>query len=119
MEVVFSFVFLFFQAMQRLVSAGGTAAKSVKEAALEAEIVITMLPSSPHVQEVYQQILASLRPGTLCIDSSTIDPAVARSVAASLEKAGSAMIDAPVSGGVSGAEGILTHFVFLYQVDDV
>jgi 3-hydroxyisobutyrate dehydrogenase len=103
--------------VERLVAAGGNvkAAASPKEVAQQVDTLVTMLPSSPHVQQVYEGaggVLSALRPGTLCIDSSTIEPAVARSVAAAAAKAGGAMLDAPVSGGVGGAEsGTLTFMV--------
>lgn len=93
--------------MEALAAAGGKAAKSVSQAA-EADIVVTMLPAGQHVREVYlgsNGILAKAKKGTLFIDSSTIDVATARAVAAEAEKRGMLMIDAPVSGGVGGAQG--------------
>jgi len=74
-----------------------------------------MLPSSPHVRNVYgfpQGIIASADPGALLIDSSTIDPQTSREVAFDAKAKGFAMIDAPVSGGTGGAEaGTLTFMV--------
>ena len=93
--------------MEALAAAGGKAAKSVSQAA-EADIVVTMLPAGQQVREVYlgpNGILAKAKKGTLFIDSSTIDVATARAVAAEAEKKGMLMIDAPVSGGVGGAQG--------------
>jgi len=93
--------------MEALAAAGGKAAKSVSQAA-EADIVVTMLPAGQHVREVYlgaNGILAKAKKGTLFIDSSTIDVETARAVAAEAEKKGMLMIDAPVSGGVGGAQG--------------
>jgi 3-hydroxyisobutyrate dehydrogenase len=93
--------------MEALAAAGGKAAKSVSQAA-EADIVVTMLPAGQHVRDVYlgaNGILAKAKKGTLFIDSSTIDVATARAVAAEAEKKGMLMIDAPVSGGVGGAQG--------------
>jgi 3-hydroxyisobutyrate dehydrogenase len=93
--------------MEALAAAGGKAAKSVSQAA-EADIVVTMLPAGQHVREVYlgaNGILAKAKKGTLFIDSSTIDVETARAVAAEAEKRGMLMIDAPVSGGVGGAQG--------------
>ena len=75
------------------------------------------LPSNPHVKSVYfesgdDSLLSGASSGTLFIDGSTIDPNVSREVAAKCEEHGSAMIDAPVSGGVGGAEaGTLTFMV--------
>jgi len=98
-----------------LAASGGQAAGSVKAAASGAEIVITMLPAGQHVREVYLSsdgVLASVGAGTLLIDSSTIDVDSARAVAAAAEKKGLAMLDAPVSGGVGGAQaGTLTFMV--------
>jgi 3-hydroxyisobutyrate dehydrogenase len=91
-----------------LTASGGQAAANVKAAASGVEIVITMLPAGQHVREVYlgaDGVLAAAGAGTLLIDSSTIDVASARDVAAAAEKKGLAMLDAPVSGGVGGAQG--------------
>jgi 3-hydroxyisobutyrate dehydrogenase len=98
-----------------LVAHGATAADSAKHAAAVGEVVITMLPSSPHVKSVYlgdAGVLAGAAAGTTLIDSSTIDPATAREVAAAALARGFAMADAPVSGGTGGAEaGTLTFMV--------
>ncbi|MEM8688023.1 MAG: 3-hydroxyisobutyrate dehydrogenase [Pseudomonadota bacterium] len=97
------------------VRAGGSASGSVTEASSDVDMVITMLPAGKHVREVYtgsDGILAHAAPGTLLIDSSTIDVASARAVAEAAHKAEMHMIDAPVSGGVGGAEaGTLTFMV--------
>src|SRR5215203_4046079 len=101
--------------MLALTASGGQAAASVKAAATGAEIVITMLPAGQHVRDVYLRpdgVLAAAGAGTLLIDSSTIDVATARDVAAAAGKKGLAMLDAPVSGGVGGAQaGTLTFMV--------
>ncbi len=74
-----------------------------------------MLPAGQHVRDVYlgaDGVLAAAGAGTLLIDSSTIDVATARDVAAAADKKGLAMLDAPVSGGVGGAQaGTLTFMV--------
>jgi 3-hydroxyisobutyrate dehydrogenase len=91
-----------------LTASGGHAADSAKAAASGVEIVITMLPAGQHVRQVYlgsDGVLAAAEPNTLLIDSSTIDVESARAVAAAAEKAGLPMLDAPVSGGVGGAQG--------------
>ena len=89
---------------------GGRAAMSVADAVAGAAVVVTMLPAGKHVAAVYADILASVgsaRP--LLVDSSTIDVATARDVAAKAAAAGMEMLDAPVSGGVGGAvAGTLT-----------
>ncbi|MDQ0316058.1 3-hydroxyisobutyrate dehydrogenase [Amorphus orientalis] len=102
-------------AKARLADAGGRAAGSLIELMGEAEIVITMLPAGSHVRSVYmggEGVIALARPETLLIDCSTIDVQTSRTVAAEAEQAGLFMIDAPVSGGVGGAEaGTLTFMV--------
>ncbi len=99
----------------RLVEAGASAASDAAHAVREAEVVVTMLPSGNAVRGVYLGdggVLAAAAPGTLMIDSSTIDPATAREVASAAEARGLAMIDAPVSGGTAGAAaGTLTFIV--------
>lgn len=80
-----------------------------------------MLPSSPHVRNVYVEedgIISALRSlppeiaqSTLCIDSTTLDVEVARDVAADVERAGAAIVDAPVSGGVTGARAATLSFL--------
>jgi 3-hydroxyisobutyrate dehydrogenase len=101
--------------VEALVSSGGAAADSVKAAASGVDMVITMLPAGQHVRDVYlgaQGVLASAAPGTLLIDCSTIDVETARAVSSAAEKKSLAMLDAPVSGGVGGAQaGTLTFMV--------
>lgn len=98
-----------------VVSHGAVHSGSVGECVKDVEAVITMLPSSPHVRNVYSfeaGVLAGAKAGTLLIDCSTIDPMVAREVAFDATAKGLRMIDAPVSGGVGGAEaGTLTFMV--------
>jgi 3-hydroxyisobutyrate dehydrogenase len=98
-----------------LTAAGATSAASAKLAAARADLVITMLPSSPHVKSVYlgeDGVLVGVPSGVPLIDSSTIDPHTARDVAAAAAKRGNPMADAPVSGGTGGAEsGTLTFMV--------
>jgi 3-hydroxyisobutyrate dehydrogenase len=98
-----------------LAAAGGQAAGSVKDATGGAAIVITMLPAGQQVREVYLGaggVLEAAGGDTLLIDSSTIDVETARAVAAAAEGRGQAMLDAPVSGGVGGAQaGTLTFMV--------
>ena len=97
--------------LEPVVGAGAKKAASANEAAKDAEVVITMLPAGQHARTVYLDngILSAAKPGTLLIDSSTIDIDSARAVHAAAEKAGFDFLDAPVSGGVGGAEaGTLT-----------
>ena len=100
---------------ERFGSAGGVAATAIDVACAGAEVVITMLPSGRDVREVYLAqggVLASAPDGTLLIDCSTIDVESARAAAAAAAVNGLAMVDAPVSGGVAGAQaGTLTFMV--------
>jgi 3-hydroxyisobutyrate dehydrogenase len=98
----------------RLAAGGGTKAQSIAEACKDAEVVITMLPAGEHVREVYLGdggVLAAVAPATLLIDSSTIDVETAREVAQAARAKGLAMIDAPVSGGVAGAQAATLTFM--------
>ena len=100
--------------LQSFVAAGGKQASSAKEAVEGAEVVISMLPAGKHVSELYSSedgLLAQLPKGCLVIDSSTIDATTARQVGATALKAGIDFIDAPVSGGVSGAEAGTLSFI--------
>jgi 3-hydroxyisobutyrate dehydrogenase len=86
---------------------GGQVAATMAEAGAAGEIVITMLPAGPDVRSVYlgdAGILADARKDALLIDCSTIDVDTARAVAADAANAGFDMLDAPISGGVVGAE---------------
>ncbi len=101
-------------ATERLADNGGSRANSLADACNAAEIVITMLPSGEQVSEVYLGaggVLASIGPGALLIDSSTIDVQTAREVAQAAQNKGFAMVDAPVSGGVAGAEAATLTFM--------
>jgi 3-hydroxyisobutyrate dehydrogenase len=92
---------------EALAKTGGKPAVTLAEAASAGEIVITMLPAGPEVRSVYLGnggVLTHARPGTLLIDCSTIDVETARSVAAAATRAQFEMLDAPVSGGVIGAQ---------------
>lgn len=78
--------------------------ESAVDAATDADVVITMLPSGRHVLDLYEGgLLTAARPGTLFVDCSTIDVADARAAHELVEQAGHRGIDAPVSGGVMGA----------------
>src|SRR5207244_321233 len=102
------------EAVERLAVKGGSAAASAAAAAGAGEIVITMLPAGPQVRSVYlgeDGVLAHARKGALLIDCSTIDVETARVVAAAAAEAGFDMLDAPVSGGVAGAEAATLTFM--------
>ncbi len=96
------------EAVKRVADAGATAASSAKDAVKGAEFVVSMLPAGKHVRGLFlgdDGLLQAMEQGALLIDSSTIDADSARAVAEAAKAAGCAMIDAPVSGGVAGAEG--------------
>jgi 3-hydroxyisobutyrate dehydrogenase len=96
-------------------AAGATLAASPRAAAEGAEVVITMLPAAQHVKAVYLSddgVLAGVARGVPLVDSSTIDPATARFIGEAAAKQGNPFADAPVSGGVVGAQaGTLTFMV--------
>jgi len=107
-------------ALQSFIAAGGESANSANEAADGAEVVISMLPAGKHVADLYNSndgVLSQLPKGCLVIDSSTIDATTARQVGKSAVKAGIDFIDAPVSGGVSGAVAGTLSFIVGGEVD--
>ena len=107
------------EAVKVLESAGAYAASSIADAVKDAESIITMLPASQHVKDVYlgdkkgsKGLLDLVEDGAFLIDSSTIDPHSAKMVAESAAQKGLDFVDAPVSGGVAGAKaGTLTFIV--------
>ena len=103
------------EAIATFEAAGGTAVDSVTAIAQRSDVVVTMLPAGAHVRQIYMGeggLLETVKPGTLLIDSSTIDVDSARAVAAAATAKGNPMVDAPVSGGVGGATaGTLTFMV--------
>ncbi|MEM6972300.1 MAG: 3-hydroxyisobutyrate dehydrogenase [Pseudomonadota bacterium] len=102
-------------AVAALSDAGGSIAANAAEAARDVDAVVTALPAARHVDAVYRGeggILAAAAPGTVFIDTSTIDVETARRVGQAAVEAGMEMVDSPMSGGVGGAEaGTLTFMV--------
>ena len=93
-------------AVEELVGEGATAGTTPAQVAASTDVLITMLPDSPQVREVYlgtDGAFESLRPGWLAIDMSSIAPSTARELAERATAAGAGMLDAPVSGGDKGA----------------
>jgi len=85
---------------------GAARAGSIREAAADSDLVITMLPSSANVEAAYlgaDGIIEGAEPGRLCVDMSTIDPGTSQRVAARLNERQIRFLDAPVSGGAGGA----------------
>lgn len=100
--------------VERAVAKGAVKATSVADCIAGVEAVVTMLPSSPHVRSVYlgdSGVIRHAKPGTLLVDSSTIDPLTAREVAFDAAAKGLPMVDAPVSGGTAGAEAATLTFM--------
>jgi 3-hydroxyisobutyrate dehydrogenase len=101
--------------LKKLTDLGCEASTSARDCSGGVELVITMLPSSPHVKRVYTTdhgVFDGVAKGVLLIDCSTIDPHTARDVAMDAKAKGNPMVDAPVSGGTGGAEaGTLTFMV--------
>ncbi len=90
------------KAVADLVALGAQAGESPRTIAGQVDIVITMLPNSPQVQEVVggeNGVLAGARKGLVVVDMSSIAPLVSRALAADAAKQGVTMLDAPVSGG--------------------
>lgn len=86
--------------------------KSAADAAAGADIVITMLPDGAALRQVADEILPVMQAGTYLLDCSTVDVETAREVANAATSASIDMLDAPVSGGIIGAEaGSLTFMV--------
>ena len=102
-------------ALDKFAAAGGIAVRSLDVASMGVDLVISMLPAREQVREVYLGqggVLASVAPGTLLVDCSTVDVETARAVAAAAKVNELEMLDAPVSGGVAGAQaGTLTFMV--------
>lgn len=94
------------EAVSALASQGGTASESVAAAVSHAEIVISMLPNTPQVEEVVYRdgVVDHMPAGGIFIDMSTISPEATRSMASALATKSIAMLDGPVSGGPIGAK---------------
>ncbi|MDR1989522.1 MAG: NAD(P)-dependent oxidoreductase, partial [Acidobacteriaceae bacterium] len=93
-------------AVDELVAAGATAASSPADVAAQCTVIVTMVPDTPDVEQVLTSsdgVLSRLRPGSVVIDMSSISPVATKRLAALVAERGSAMLDAPVSGGEIGA----------------
>lgn len=102
-------------ALARAVAAGARAVSDVADCARGAEILITMLPAPPHVEQVLlgsRGAIAALEPGSLAIDMSTSSTAVGARVLAAARERGVEVLDAPVAGQSIGAQaGTLAIYV--------
>ncbi|HVG78510.1 MAG: 2-hydroxy-3-oxopropionate reductase [Candidatus Rokuibacteriota bacterium] len=101
--------------VDEIVKAGAKAAASPKDVAAQCDVLITMLPNSPEVEQVAlgpNGIIEGARRGLVFLDMSTISPIVSQKIGKALEAKGVAMLDAPVSGGEKGAiDGALSIMV--------
>lgn len=101
-------------AVDTLAGEGAVAAASAADAIDQAQVVISMLPASRHVEALYlgdDGLLDRLAAGTLVIECSTIAPESARKVHAAARERGIALLDAPVSGGTGGAAAATLTFM--------
>ncbi|WP_434638577.1 2-hydroxy-3-oxopropionate reductase [Klebsiella sp. I138] len=90
------------EAIAEVIAAGAETAASAKAIAEQCDVIITMLPNSPHVKEVALGeggIIEGAKPGTVLIDMSSIAPLASREISDALKAKGVDMLDAPVSGG--------------------
>jgi 2-hydroxy-3-oxopropionate reductase len=101
--------------VEEIVKAGAVAAASPRDVAGQCDVLITMLPNSPDVEQVALGpggIVEGARRGLVVADMSTISPIVSQKIGRALEPRGVAMLDAPVSGGEKGAiDGALSIMV--------
>lgn len=89
-------------AVEEVTAAGAKAAGTPKEVAAQTDIIITMLPNSPHVKQVVlgeNGVIEGAKAGAIVVDMSSIAPLVSREIAQLLAAKGIEMLDAPVSGG--------------------
>ncbi len=82
--------------VKKLVDLGAKAASSNQEIGEKCDVIISMVPKSSNVIEVYNELLPILKPGRILIDMSTIDPSVSRKLSESVKEKGCSMLDAPV-----------------------
>ena len=89
-------------AVKELGETGAQTAASIAEVAQAADVIVTMLPNSPHVKEVVLGaggVLENAKEGTIVVDMSSISPIASQEIAAECSKKGVTLLDAPVSGG--------------------
>jgi len=100
---------------EKLVDAGAVSLGSPKEIAENSEVIITCVSDSKDVKDVVlgaDGVIEGIDEGKIVIDMSTISPSVTREIAEQINSEKAKMLDAPVSGGVNGAEaGVLSIMV--------
>ena len=109
-------------ALDAAVAAGVTRATSIKDVVAGADVVFTMLPKGDHARAVYfgaEGVLAHADTATLLVDSSTIDIESAQALHDAAAAGGFRFVDAPVSGGITGAEAGTLTFMIGGQADAV
>mgnify|MGYP005839514465 CR=1 FL=1 len=93
--------------VEEMVAKGAKSANSPKELASQVEVVLASLPGPPEVEAAFlgpEGIIAGAKPGTLLIDLTTVDPATSVKIGTAAAEKGLRFLDAPVSGGVTGAQ---------------
>ncbi|XP_053684146.1 probable 3-hydroxyisobutyrate dehydrogenase, mitochondrial [Sabethes cyaneus] len=99
-------------AKEGLKAKGASTYDNVSDLAKASDFVVTMLPNNDIVADTYDSILkGGINTSTMFIDSSTIDPNVAKAVQKKIKAAGASFVDAPVSGGVPGAKNATLTFM--------
>lgn len=109
-------------AVQKAQDGGCTGCATAAEAVQGADVVVTMLPTTQTMEDLYLgsgSLLECVAPGTLLIDSSTVAPQAPRKVAEAARQKHLAFIDAPVSGGVAGAAAGTLTFICGGDAQDV
>jgi len=107
--------------LKKIESIGATPSPDIKEASIDQDIVVTMLPNTDNVQEARlgkNGIFEHAKKGALIIDSSTISPIASKKMQEKGEKFGLRVVDAPVSGGVMGARNATLTFMVGCKKDD-
>jgi 2-hydroxy-3-oxopropionate reductase len=101
--------------VDEIAGAGAKVGTSPRDVAAQSDVLITMLPNSPDVEQVVlgrDGVIEGARPGLILLDMSTISPLVSQKIGAALAEKSVKMLDAPVSGGEKGAiDGVLSIMV--------
>ncbi|MFI5734005.1 2-hydroxy-3-oxopropionate reductase [Kribbella sp. NPDC051587] len=101
-----------------LVAAGGRAASSIDDVLKGADVVCVMVPDSPDVQEVLDEVFQLAETGTLIIDFSSIRPDITQQLASQARALGFRLLDAPVSGGEAGAKNAVLSIMVGGSAED-
>ncbi|WP_344156036.1 2-hydroxy-3-oxopropionate reductase [Kribbella yunnanensis] len=101
-----------------LVAAGGRAASSIADVVKGADVICVMVPDSPDVQDVLEDVFQEAETGTLIIDFSSIRPDVTQQLAAQAQALGFRLLDAPVSGGEAGAKNAVLSIMVGGSAED-